>query len=56
MYKIRSAGCPLIMGPRELAKIGGIGAGLGTFKIWVFEKRGSEKGSTRKHTGNRVTR
>jgi hypothetical protein len=54
--KIRSAGGPLIMGRREWAKIEGIEWGLGRFwVVWVFGGT-SEKGSTREHTENWVTR
>jgi hypothetical protein len=53
--KIRSVCGPLRMGRREMAKIRSIGWDLERFLVnWVFGGI-SEKGSRRKHTGNRVT-
>jgi hypothetical protein len=54
--KIRSVYGPLIMGRRERAEIGSTGGDLEkVLGNWIFGGW-SEKGSTRKHTGNRVTR
>jgi hypothetical protein len=54
--KIRSACGPLIMGLREVGELWADLPGLKRFLGIEFSKGGSEKGSSRKHTGNRVTR
>jgi hypothetical protein len=55
-YKIRSARSPLIMGLRKEAELGGFGRNLKRFLDFWFWGVTSEKGSTRKDTGKRVTR
>jgi hypothetical protein len=56
MYKIRSSRCPLDRTDEERLIIGSIACESKEFLgIWFFG-RSSEKGNTRKHTVNRVTR
>jgi hypothetical protein len=53
--KIRSLCGPLIMGRREKAEIEVTDWDLEHFGDLVLRRTNSEKGSTRKHTGNWVT-